>query len=245
MMIEHICAEPDIYRIEVPLPNNPLRYLNSYVVRGRDRFLVIDTGFNRPECREALFTGLDSLRVDLARTDLFLTHLHADHTGLVGDFARAGSRIFMHHDDYQYLVDSTDGSTWRYAEEKFMVEGMPPQDIKTQFSNQARKYSPDPSFTVQTVHDEERILLVRSFRSFIRRATQKACAACIYRTKKLYLPVTIFSLILRRIFNTGIICLMRWNGICRAWIRYMICLYGWPCRDIAKEIRLLPAVSMR
>lgn len=52
MMIEHICAEPDIYRIEVPLPNNPLRYLNSYVVRGRDRFLVIDTGFNRPECRE-------------------------------------------------------------------------------------------------------------------------------------------------------------------------------------------------
>lgn len=93
MMIEHICAEPDIYRIEVPLPNNPLRYLNSYVVRGRDRFLVIDTGFNRPECREALFTGLDSLRVDLARTDLFLTHLHADHTGLVGDFARAGSRI--------------------------------------------------------------------------------------------------------------------------------------------------------
>lgn len=38
MMIEHICAEPDIYRIEVPLPNNPLRYLNSYVVRGRDHF---------------------------------------------------------------------------------------------------------------------------------------------------------------------------------------------------------------
>ena len=30
MMIEHICAEPDIYRIEVPLPNNPLRYLNSF-----------------------------------------------------------------------------------------------------------------------------------------------------------------------------------------------------------------------
>lgn len=180
MMIEHICAEPDIYRIEVPLPNNPLRYLNSYVVRGRDRFLVIDTGFNRPECREALFTGLDSLRVDLARTDLFLTHLHADHTGLVGDFARAGSRIFMHHDDYQYLVDSTDGSTWRYAEEKFMVEGMPPQDIKNQFSNQARKYSPDPSFTVQTVHDGERILLAGTEFQVIHTPGHTKGLCCLY-----------------------------------------------------------------
>lgn len=53
-MIERIWSQPDIYRIEVPLPDNPLRYLNSYVLFGPERVAVIDTGFNRPECREAL-----------------------------------------------------------------------------------------------------------------------------------------------------------------------------------------------
>ena len=183
-MIEHICAEPDIYRIEVPLPHNPLRYLNSYVVRGRDRFLVIDTGFNRPECREALFSGLASLHVDLARTDLFLTHLHADHTGLVGDFSRSGSRIYMHPDDYQYLVDSADGSTWRYAEEKFMAEGMPPEEIKNQFSNQARKYSPDPSFTVRAVRDGERIQLAGTEFQVIHTPGHTKGLCCLYIPEK-------------------------------------------------------------
>ena len=42
-MYTHI--EDNIYTIPVPLPNNPLRQLNSYVIRARGRNLVIDTGF--------------------------------------------------------------------------------------------------------------------------------------------------------------------------------------------------------
>lgn len=156
-MIERIQSYPLIYRIEVPLPDNPLRYLNSYVIIGADRTLVIDTGFKRSECREALFSGLSELNIDLYKTDLFLTHLHGDHTGLVGDFVAAGSTIYMHGIDYQYLVDSADGSTWKFAEEKFMYEGMPLDDIKWQFSNQARKYSPKADFPVQRVEDGQTI----------------------------------------------------------------------------------------
>ena len=73
----------DIYRIEVPLPKNPMKLLNSYLIRSDGRSLVIDTGFNRPECKEALMSGLKELNVDFDRTDLFLTHLHADHSGLL------------------------------------------------------------------------------------------------------------------------------------------------------------------
>ena len=64
-MIERIQSYPLIYRIEVPLPDNPLRYLNPYVIIGADRTLVIDTGFKRSECREALFSGLSELNIDL------------------------------------------------------------------------------------------------------------------------------------------------------------------------------------
>ena len=49
---------PNIYSIPVPLPNNPLKELNAYLIKGPDRSLLIDTGFNLPECwrpwREAL-----------------------------------------------------------------------------------------------------------------------------------------------------------------------------------------------
>lgn len=152
-MIERIWSQPDIYRIEVPLPDNPLRYLNSYVITGSGRFAVIDTGFNRPECKEALFTGLAELGVDFTVTDLFLTHLHADHTGLVGDFVARGAQVYMHPIDYQYLQDSRDESTWKYTETRFMEEGMPEEDIKLQFSNHARAYSPDPNFVIQPVED--------------------------------------------------------------------------------------------
>jgi len=47
-MIEQVL--PDLFRIEIPLPNSPLRSLNSYLIKGKERFLIIDTGMNREEC---------------------------------------------------------------------------------------------------------------------------------------------------------------------------------------------------
>ena len=41
------CISEGLYRIPVPLPGNPLRELNSYLLRGRERSLLIDTGFRR------------------------------------------------------------------------------------------------------------------------------------------------------------------------------------------------------
>ena len=39
----------NLYKQVVPLPNNPLREINAYIITG-ERNLLIDTGFNRPEC---------------------------------------------------------------------------------------------------------------------------------------------------------------------------------------------------
>ena len=80
-MIEEI--QPSLFRLEVPLPNSPLKFLNSYVVRSSARNLIIDTGLNRKECLDAMQGGLKQLDIDLAKTDFFITHLHADHFGLI------------------------------------------------------------------------------------------------------------------------------------------------------------------
>ena len=47
MMIEQLWGSPDIFRILVPLPENPLKGLNVYVLRTKEQALVIDTGFRR------------------------------------------------------------------------------------------------------------------------------------------------------------------------------------------------------
>src|SRR5512147_136533 len=84
-----------IYRTEIPLPGNPLRAINSYLIRGEDRWLMIDTGMGRAECREAMMASLGELAVDLEKTDFFITHFHADHLGLVSELARSGSRVYL------------------------------------------------------------------------------------------------------------------------------------------------------
>ncbi len=50
-MIEKI--RENIFRITVPMPNNPLKYLNAYVLTGAERTCLIDTGLNRDSCWQA------------------------------------------------------------------------------------------------------------------------------------------------------------------------------------------------
>ena len=83
-MIE-VVAE-NIYRIEVRMPGNPLKALNSYFIRGDEQDLLIDTGFKLPECREDLKEGLKKLNSHQQRRNILLTHLHSDHSGLADEF---------------------------------------------------------------------------------------------------------------------------------------------------------------
>jgi glyoxylase-like metal-dependent hydrolase (beta-lactamase superfamily II) len=92
-MVEEIL--PNTYKIEIPLPKNPLKALNSYLIKGQDRFLIIDTGMNRQECMHEMSSCLGRLSVDLKKTDFFITHLHVDHIGLVGDLATDTSKVYF------------------------------------------------------------------------------------------------------------------------------------------------------
>jgi glyoxylase-like metal-dependent hydrolase (beta-lactamase superfamily II) len=96
-MIEEIL--PNLYKIEIPLPKSPLKALNSYVIKDTERNLIIDTGWNQEECMEAMQTGLRELGVDIRRTDFFITHLHADHFGLVSNLITETSKIYFNQPD--------------------------------------------------------------------------------------------------------------------------------------------------
>jgi len=96
-MIEEIMT--NLYKIEIPLPESPLKSLNSYVIKAQDRNLIIDTGMNREECRNSMESGLRELGVDIRKTDFFITHLHSDHLGLVSDLITDNSIIYFNQPD--------------------------------------------------------------------------------------------------------------------------------------------------
>ena len=105
-----MCEEvlPNLFRNKIPLPESPLKYLNSYIIKDPARSLIIDTGLNRKECLEAMQKGLDTLGINLSKSDIFITHLHADHFGLVSELATDSTNIFFSRPDKE-LMDSWEG----------------------------------------------------------------------------------------------------------------------------------------
>lgn len=94
---------PNIYLNEIPLPNNPLRSLNSYILFSDKRNLIIDTGFNLKACKDALMMGVAELKIDLNKTDLLLTHMHIDHSGLADDLRKLGCNVLISKKDGELI----------------------------------------------------------------------------------------------------------------------------------------------
>jgi glyoxylase-like metal-dependent hydrolase (beta-lactamase superfamily II) len=130
-MIEEIV--PNMYRTEIPLPRSPLKWLNSYIVKGGDRFLIIDTGFNREECLNAMNASLQTLGVDLNKTDIFITHLHADHIGLAGTLTRDSSKVYLNDQETRLLDSKHDNRShyWQEIIDVYVANGFPADGAQT------------------------------------------------------------------------------------------------------------------
>lgn len=153
-MLELLYENPEIYRMLIPLPENPLKTLNSYLIKSENRNLLIDTGFNRPECHEALIENLKELNVDMEKTDIFLTHLHFDHTGLINKIAHKNSKAYIGKIDYEYMFENLEGFNWEESEKRFASEGFPYEIIeRLRDTNQAKIFAPDGMFESILVED--------------------------------------------------------------------------------------------
>jgi glyoxylase-like metal-dependent hydrolase (beta-lactamase superfamily II) len=117
----------DIYLVPVPLPGSPLKILNSYIVKGPDRNLLIDVGYNTDEGETALKTAFDALGLRLEDTDVFLTHLHGDHTGLVSRLNKICRDFYISEYDGESVNNCWKEEHWREPMELQLRIGVPPE----------------------------------------------------------------------------------------------------------------------
>lgn len=118
----------NLWRLDIPLEGNPLKNLNSYLIVG-ERSLLIDTGFRWESCRVAMERQLAEIGVDRDRMDIFLTHLHSDHTGLAPTLIRPGCRIYIGRIDGPGVEDAMDDAAWQALYTAYVRDGFSWEEI--------------------------------------------------------------------------------------------------------------------
>jgi glyoxylase-like metal-dependent hydrolase (beta-lactamase superfamily II) len=148
---------PGLYRINVPLPGSPLKATNSYVVKGTDRCLVVDTGWNREDCMTALASGLEECGVDPKQADFLITHMHADHSGLVSTLAGEGARVYSGQADAEIMRASTP-EHWQKMIDSARKCGFPREELERAIgSHPGRRYSPNSPLNFHVLKDGDTI----------------------------------------------------------------------------------------
>ena len=155
-MVEEIL--PGLYRVDVPLLGSPLKATNSYVVKGTDRSLIVDTGWNRQDCMSVLVSGLDECGVNLEQADFFITHMHADHSGLVSTLAKEGAIVYFGQADAD-IVRFITPEHWEKMIAMARKCGFPGEELQKAVGNHpGRRYSPDSSLNISVARDGDTIL---------------------------------------------------------------------------------------
>jgi glyoxylase-like metal-dependent hydrolase (beta-lactamase superfamily II) len=179
---------PGLYRINVPLSGSPLKATNSYVIKGAKQSLIIDTGWNREDCMTALVSGLKECGVDSKQADFFITHMHADHAGLVSALAGEGARIYFGRADAE-IIRSATPEHWEKQIDFARKRGFPPDELERAIgSHPGRRYSPNTSLNLCISKDGDTISIGDYLFECIETPGHTEGHICLYeRGKKIFI----------------------------------------------------------
>ncbi|WP_409341755.1 MBL fold metallo-hydrolase [Paenibacillus sp. MBLB4367] len=146
--------EDDVLQVKVPLPF-PLRWVNSYVLRGEDGFTVIDPGLHTGEAELLWEQTLDGFGIGYADIEqIVLTHHHPDHYGLAGWFQeRSKSPVRLSATGFEQvnaLWQNGEPMTKRIADlfSKHGLTGDPAEQLVPHLDSFVPLVSPQPAVTV-------------------------------------------------------------------------------------------------
>lgn len=95
-----------IHQLKLPIADNPLGYINCYLVEGKEGWLMVDTGWHTEEAFRELETGLRELGLTLTDiSTIVVTHVHPDHYGLAGRIKQGApqARLLAHRWEWDFI----------------------------------------------------------------------------------------------------------------------------------------------
>jgi len=94
-----------IHQIKLPLKDNPMGYVNTYLIQGTEGWVLLDTGWNDQESFEAFSEQLKEIHLGFQDISLIIiTHMHPDHIGLAGRIQQlSGASLAVHEVEKEYL----------------------------------------------------------------------------------------------------------------------------------------------
>lgn len=95
----------NIFEETIRYPGQHTIARNLLVVKQPGRSLMVDTAMQLPEDRKFVQNMLKELDIDCSNLDIFITHDHPDHTGLVEEMETQGARVFMNPDETRWRAD--------------------------------------------------------------------------------------------------------------------------------------------
>jgi glyoxylase-like metal-dependent hydrolase (beta-lactamase superfamily II) len=136
----------------------------------------------------ALVSGLEECHVDYRQADFFITHMHADHAGLVSALAGEGARIYFGRADAE-IIRSATPEHWQKQIDFARKCGFPTEELdKAIGSHPGRRYSPNTSLNLCVLKDGDTISIGDYLFECIETPGHTEGHICLYeRGKKIFI----------------------------------------------------------
>ncbi|MBE5956661.1 MAG: MBL fold metallo-hydrolase [Lachnospiraceae bacterium] len=96
---------PNIFRKIVEFEDKHALPRNLYIIKGKDRSLMIDTTYRYEHAWIEMNRMVQELSIDYKKLDLFITHNHPDHVGYVYDLQQLGVQVYMNPVEAELKTD--------------------------------------------------------------------------------------------------------------------------------------------
>ena len=100
---------PDIYQLNLSLPGFSPDSMNVYLLKCKDGFTAIDTGWDTPVLVKSVQDQLSEFKIKMSDIkQVLITHCHVDHMGLIARYkVENNARLSIHKNEIDLRLQNS------------------------------------------------------------------------------------------------------------------------------------------